>query len=230
MQSFKKHKKGHVSEKVENHWLRLCTRRQGRRQKSFQWEPIRIERVLTTIKGRIFEIWEVYESVWKSREGMPPICPLSLADAHARRARSHESFLTAASCTIRSVDKFKQRTNVPYRYQQCYEKGVPYQRTIPVAYITKKTYRVSPIMRPTRKIRPSVIFEDDFNVSPSLKICPSWERQKDERVKHSFFIFIQTALMRCMPSFSNRKCLLHRPGFGHQIAGAPNGVFRIDSV
>ena len=35
------------------------------------------------------------------------------------------------------------------------------------------TYRVSPIIRPTRKIRPSVIFEDDFNVSPTLKISPS---------------------------------------------------------
>ena len=34
-------------------------------------------------------------------------------------------------------------------------------------------YRVSPIIRPTRKIRPSVIFEDDFNVSPTLKISPS---------------------------------------------------------
>ena len=43
------------------------------------------------------------------------------------------------------------------------------------------TYRVSPIIRPTRKIRPSVIFEDDFNISPTLKISPSWERQKDER-------------------------------------------------
>ena len=44
-----------------------------------------------------------------------------------------------------------------------------------------RLYRVSPIIRPTRKIRPSVIFEDDFNVSPTLKISPSWERQKDER-------------------------------------------------
>ena len=34
-------------------------------------------------------------------------------------------------------------------------------------------YRVSPIIRPTRKIRPSVIFEDDFNVSPTLEISPS---------------------------------------------------------
>ena len=34
------------------------------------------------------------------------------------------------------------------------------------------SYRVSPI-RPTRKIRPSVIFEDDFNVSPTRKISPS---------------------------------------------------------
>ena len=55
-------------------------------------------------------------------------------------------------------------------------------------------YRVSPIIRPIHKIRPSVIFEDDFNVSPTLKISPSWERQKDERVKHSFFVFIQTDL------------------------------------
>ena len=37
----------------------------------------------------------------------------------------------------------------------------------------KHIYRVSPIIRPTRKIRPSVIFEDDFNVSPTLKISPS---------------------------------------------------------
>ena len=40
-------------------------------------------------------------------------------------------------------------------------------------------YRVSPIIRPTRKIRPSVIFEDDFNVSPTLKIRVSnrtWTR------------------------------------------------------
>ena len=37
----------------------------------------------------------------------------------------------------------------------------------------KVNYRVSPIIRPTRKIRPSVIFEDDFNVSPTLKISPS---------------------------------------------------------
>ena len=50
--------------------------------------------------------------------------------------------------------------------------------------------------------KPSVIFEDDFNVSPTLRISPSCERQKDKRVKHSFFVFIQTALMRCMPSFS----------------------------
>ena len=48
-------------------------------------------------------------------------------------------------------------------------------------------YRVSPIIRPTRKIRPSVIFEDDFNVSPTLKISPSSERQKDEWVKHSLW-------------------------------------------
>ena len=34
-------------------------------------------------------------------------------------------------------------------------------------------YRVSRIIRPTCKIRPSVIFEDDFNVSPTLKISPS---------------------------------------------------------
>ena len=34
-------------------------------------------------------------------------------------------------------------------------------------------YRVFPIIRPTSKIRPSVIFEDDFNVSPTLKISPS---------------------------------------------------------
>ena len=45
---------------------------------------------------------------------------------------------------------------------------------------SEEYYRVSPIIRPTRKIRPSVIFEDDFNVSPTLKISPSWERQKDE--------------------------------------------------
>ena len=34
-------------------------------------------------------------------------------------------------------------------------------------------YRISPIIRPTHKIRPSVIFEDDCNVSPTLKISPS---------------------------------------------------------
>ena len=27
-----------------------------------------------------------------------------------------------------------------------------------------------------------------------------------------------------------KKCLLHRPGFGHQIAGAPDCVFCIDSI
>ena len=37
----------------------------------------------------------------------------------------------------------------------------------------RHSYRVSPIIRPTRKIRHSVIFEDDFNVSPTLKISPS---------------------------------------------------------
>ena len=47
-----------------------------------------------------------------------------------------------------------------------------------VTYISEpngqvEKYRVSPIIRPTRKIRPSVIFEDDFNVSPTLKISPS---------------------------------------------------------
>ena len=36
-----------------------------------------------------------------------------------------------------------------------------------------KIYRVSPIIRPNCKIRPSVIFEDDFKVSPTLKISPS---------------------------------------------------------
>ena len=40
-------------------------------------------------------------------------------------------------------------------------------------YPLMSMYRVSPIIRPTRKIRPSVIFEDDFNVSPTLKISPS---------------------------------------------------------
>ena len=39
--------------------------------------------------------------------------------------------------------------------------------------IQKNYYRVSPIIRPTRKIRPSVIFEDDFNISATLKISPS---------------------------------------------------------
>ena len=38
-------------------------------------------------------------------------------------------------------------------------------------------YRVSPIIRPTCKVRPSVIFEDEFNVSPTLKISPSWEHE-----------------------------------------------------
>ena len=42
-----------------------------------------------------------------------------------------------------------------------------------LSYFKICNYRVSPIIRPTRKIRPSVIFEDDFNVSPTLKISPS---------------------------------------------------------
>ena len=41
------------------------------------------------------------------------------------------------------------------------------------AEVLGNIYRVSPIKRPTRKIRPSLIFEDDFNVSPTLKISPS---------------------------------------------------------
>jgi len=34
--------------------------------------------------------------------------------------------------------------------------------------VLQNNYRVSPI------IRPSVIFEDDFNISPTFKISPSW--------------------------------------------------------
>ena len=49
-------------------------------------------------------------------------------------------------------------------------------------------------------------FKNDFNISPTLKISPSGERQKDERNKPSSLywptVLIQTALMRCMLSFS----------------------------
>ena len=40
--------------------------------------------------------------------------------------------------------------------------------------------------------------------------------------------FVQSAFF--MAKFFFRKCLLHRPGFGHQIAGAPDCVFCIDSI
>ena len=55
---------------------------QGRRQKNFQGGPIRMEPVLTTKNGRIFEIWELLERVCENPGGaMAPLPPL--ADAHA---------------------------------------------------------------------------------------------------------------------------------------------------
>ena len=55
------------------------------------------------------------------------------------------------------------------------------------------------------KIRPSVNFKNDFNISPTLKISPSGERQKDERNKPSSLywptVLIQTAVyaILCYP-------------------------------
>ena len=47
-----------------------------RRQKNFQRGPIKIEAVLTTKNGRVFEIWEVRMKVCENPGGaMTPLCP-----------------------------------------------------------------------------------------------------------------------------------------------------------
>ena len=53
-------------------------------RKIFRGGPKRIEPVLTTKNGRIFEIWEVLERVRENPgEGHGPPLPPPLADAHA---------------------------------------------------------------------------------------------------------------------------------------------------